>query len=83
MDDRNLMEDVLLQTKGVCDLYLHGAIESSTPNIHSAFETALTESIKMQNELYSKMSQKGWYSTDQAEQQKIQQLKQQFSSVNG
>lgn len=83
MDDRNLMEDVLLQTKGVCDLYLHGAIESSTPNIHKAFETALTESIRMQNELYSKMSQKGWYPSDQVEQQKIQQLKQQFSSVNG
>lgn len=30
MDDKNLMEDVLLTVKGACDLYLHGTIESST-----------------------------------------------------
>ena len=33
MDDRALMEDLLLVTKGVCDLYMHGTIESSTPHI--------------------------------------------------
>lgn len=29
MDDRCIMENLLLTTKGVCDLYLHGTIESS------------------------------------------------------
>ena len=28
MDERNIMENILLTTKGVCDLYLHGTIES-------------------------------------------------------
>ena len=34
-NDQKIMEDLLLTTKGVCDLYLHGAIESDTPNVHS------------------------------------------------
>ena len=29
MDDRALMEDLLLVTKGVCDLYMHGTIAVS------------------------------------------------------
>lgn len=28
MGDKEKMEDLLMSTKGVCDLYLHGAIES-------------------------------------------------------
>ena len=30
MQDKELMENILLLEKGVCDLYVHGAIESST-----------------------------------------------------
>ena len=30
MGDKNLMENILLLEKGVCDLFLHGTIESST-----------------------------------------------------
>ena len=47
MDDKCLMENILLTTKGVCDLYLHGAIESNTANVHSAFDTALKDSLTM------------------------------------
>ena len=28
MDDKNIMENLLNCTKGACDLYMHGAIES-------------------------------------------------------
>ncbi|HIT41612.1 MAG TPA: spore coat protein, partial [Candidatus Caccovicinus merdipullorum] len=47
MDDRCIMENLLLTTKGACDLYLHGAIESPTANVHQAFDTALNNSISM------------------------------------
>ena len=80
MDDKNLMEDILLLEKGVCDLYLHGAIESSTANVHQAFNTALSDSLCMQDAMYSKMAAKGWYPTEQAEQTKVDKLKQKFSS---
>ena len=80
MDDKCIMENILLTEKGVCDLFLHGTIESSTANVHQAFNTALNDSLCMQDELYKKMAQKGWYPTEQAEEQTIQKVKQKFSN---
>jgi spore coat protein CotF len=80
MNDRDIMEGILLTTKGVCDLYMHGAIESSTPNIKQAFNTALDDSLCMQGRIYKEMSDRGWYTTEQAQPQKIQQVKQKFTA---
>lgn len=79
MDDKNLMENILLLEKGVCDLYMHGSIESSTQNIQQTFKTALNDSLNMQDTIYDKMAQKGWYPTEQVEQSKIDSVKQKFS----
>lgn len=80
MDDKCIMENILLTTKGVCDLYLHGAIESGTANVNSAFDKALQDSLCMQDEIYKKLSAKGWYPTEQAPQQQIDKVKQKFAS---
>ncbi len=80
MDDKNLMEDILLLEKGVCDLYMHGTIESSTEKVHGTFRAALTESLCMQDTIYSKMAAKGWYPSEQAEQSKMNTVKQKFSA---
>ena len=79
MDDRNLMENLLMLEKGICDLYLHGSIESSTSNIHQTFNSALNESLCTQDNIYNKMAAKGWYSSEEAEQNKINSLKQKFT----
>ena len=80
MDDKNLMENMLLLEKGVCDLYLHGTVESSTQEVHGTFRAALTESLCMQDTIYSKMAAKGWYPSEQVEQNKITTVKQKFSA---
>lgn len=79
MNDRDIMQDMLVMAKSACELCLHGTIESTTPEVRCAFDTTLEDSIKMQNDIYSKMTQKGWYQTQQVEQQKIDQLKQNFT----
>lgn len=56
MNDRDIMENLLLTTKGVCDLFMHGAIESSTDNVHQTFCTALGNSLSMQDSIYKEMS---------------------------
>lgn len=81
MDDRTIMDNILSVTKGACDLMMHGAIESSTPAVHGKFKQAFDETLCMQNEIYAKMSQKGWYPTQQAEQQKVDQAKQKYGSM--
>lgn len=81
MEDRDLMENELLVIKGVCDLYLHGAIESTTAKVHCAFKEALNESLNMQNHIYNLMAEKGWYKTDTAEQQKIDETKNKYANA--
>ena len=81
MNDQLLMQDILMLEKGVCDLYMHGAIESSTNNINETFKCALDDSLTMQDDIYRQMQSKGWYTTDQADKNKIDTLRQKFSNV--
>ena len=78
MQDKELMEQELLTIKGVCDLYLHGALEATTAEVHIAFKDALNESLDIQNKLYNLMKERNWYQTDNAEQTKIDSAKQKF-----
>ncbi|MGG7164123.1 spore coat protein [Clostridium ihumii] len=78
MNDRDLMECLLIISKAEAGLCLHGTIESATSDVHSTFNDVLCEVLKVQNEIYNKMSSKGWYPTEQAEQEKISKVKQKF-----
>ncbi len=80
MEDRDLMENHLLVIKGVCDLYMHGSLESTTAEIHAAFKDALSESLDIQNKIYNLMSARNWYQTDTAEATKVASAKQKFSN---
>ena len=82
MEDKDLMEQELLIIKGVCDLYLHGTIESTTSEVPMAFKDALNESLNIQNKIYNLMKERNWYQTDTAEQTKIDTVKQKFSNQN-
>lgn len=79
MDDRELMENMLMLEKGACDLFMHGSIESSSANVHQTFVTSLNAAMQMQSQIYDKMQQKGWYPTEQVQQSKITTVKQKFS----
>lgn len=80
MDNKMLMEGLLVSTKAAADLYLHGTIEASNQNIKNAFEQALTQTLQMQTQIHQKMSEKGWYPMTTVEQQKIQQVAQKFQA---
>ena len=79
MNEKQIMENLLLNLKGECDLLMHGAVESSTPNVHGAFTEAFNEALAMQNEVYAKMAQKGWYPAENAQQNEINKVKQKYA----
>jgi len=79
MQDQEIMENLLLTTKGACDLYMHGAIESSTANVHQIFDNALGETLDMQDNIYKAMEQRGWYQGEQAKAQEITKVKQKYT----
>ena len=80
MNDRNLMENILLLEKGVCDLLMHGSIESSTGNVNQTFRTSLSDALTMQDHIYARMSEKGWYQAEQADASKVGSVRQKFSA---
>ena len=82
MTDKEIMEGILLTTKGVCDLYLHGSVESATPKVHDAFSTALNDALCMQNSVYQRMTEHGWYTVEQAQPQQLQQIRQKYAQTN-
>ena len=80
MNDKEIMENILLNLKGECDLMMHGAIESSNADVHSAFTSCFNDTLAMQNEVYAKMAAKGWYPTQYADSQQINAVKQKYSN---
>ncbi len=80
MEDKTLMEDLLLVSKGLCDLYMHGTIESSTPYVLSTFHNSLNELLIMQSEIYQKMEQKGWYQTQMADTTEVKKAYLKFAT---
>ena len=79
-NDRNVMENLLLLEKSACDLYMHGAIEASDEQVFNSFSSALNQSLQLQNQIYTKMKERGWYAPEMAGHDKVQQLKQKFSA---
>ena len=79
MNDQMIMENILLTTKGVCDLYMHGTIESATQNVQQTFDSALSDSLCMQGDIYQRMAAKGWYPSQQAQPQQIDQVRQKYA----
>ena len=79
MDDKCIMEGLLLDAKSVCDLYMHGAIESSTQKVRQTFSAAFDDALSMGDSLYQQMTAKGWYQPEQADRQKIDQTRQKLS----
>ena len=80
MDDKNLMEDILLLEKAFATCICMGRLNPPVPMCTQAFSTALNDSLCMQDTLYDKMAAKGWYPTEQADQNKVNSVKQKFSA---
>lgn len=79
MEDKLLMEGLLFDMKVMADLCLHGAIESSTEEVHKTFIGGLKDILSMQNSIYQMMSEEGYYTMQNVEKTKIDQAKQKFA----
>lgn len=61
MNDRLLMDNILLLLKSTVEVYVHGSLESTNKPVHNALKSNLDEIIKMQDDTYKKMTENGWY----------------------
>lgn len=71
MDDKIIMNTALTLTKSACDIFMHAAIESSTPKIKTAFQDALDKYLTMQGEIFKDMESAGLYTIENVQETKI------------
>lgn len=78
--DRERMEDALISQKHVTGLYNTFLDESVGAEVRSCLSNILSEEHDIQSGIYNRMTQKGWYQNEQAEDAKVNRAKQYFSS---
>ena len=61
MNDQLLMENILLLLKSNMEVYVHGTLEASNKPVREALHYGLEETLKLQHNLYQKMTECGWY----------------------
>ena len=62
MNDKLLMENYLLVLKSTVEVFVHGTLESSNPEVRETLKNGLDEILKAQARCYDEMTKFGWYS---------------------
>lgn len=77
--DREILDDMLASQKDITGLYNNCANECASNALQNEFMTLLGEEHQLQMEIFTEMQKRGWYNTQQAPQDKIQQARERFS----
>ncbi|WP_100405353.1 spore coat protein [Bacillus solitudinis] len=82
MNDRDFLNDLLTTEKYMTSAYSIALNESSNQLLYSDIAGVCKETQDCQRELYNLMFRKGFYSLEQADEQKLQQGYQQFQGYS-
>lgn len=77
--DQEMTLDVLSTQKSITDGYNTTANEASEPSVKNAMMSILDDEHRIQHEVFLEMQKRGWYQTEPAPENKINQTKQKFS----
>ena len=80
-NEKECAMDALYSQKLIASNYNISLLEASTSEVRRCFSGILEEEYKIQEELFSEMSSRGWYPTEKAEEQKISKARQQFGTA--
>ncbi len=76
--DREMIGDILSTQKFITDGYNTSANEASEPSVKNALMSILEEEHVIQHDVFVEMQSRGWYQTECAPQDKIDQTKQKY-----
>ena len=67
MDSKLIMENYLLILKSTMEVYVHGTLESSNPDVRENLRTSLEQTLTHQANTYDLMTKYGWYTINNIE----------------
>ena len=79
--DREMMDDALSSQKFITDGYNTFANECATTALMTEFLNILGEEHQIQHDVFCEMQKRGWYATEAADQNKVNQAKQKFQGM--
>ena len=87
LNDREILCDALSSEKFMTENYNNYANECASPSLMNEFIALLKETMNLlseehqiQHDVFTEMQKRGWYQTQQAPADKVQQAKMKFSS---
>lgn len=78
--DQQMIGDILSTQKFMTSGYNTTANEASEPSVKTAFMSILEDEHEIQHDVFQEMKSRGWYQTENAPQDKVNQTKQKFST---
>lgn len=82
MDSKLIMENYLLILKSTMEVYVHGTLESSNPDVRDTLRSVLEETLTHQANTYDLMTKYGWYTINNVESSNIQETLTKISNNN-
>ncbi len=80
-DDQQMLTDALSTQKFLTGKYNECVNECASVKLRDEMMNILAEEHQIGAEVFEEMSKRGWYPTEQAQQDKIKQAKQKFSNI--
>lgn len=78
--DREILDDMLASQKEMTGLYNLAAGECASGALRGVLMDLLGEEHQMQADIFTELSKRGWYPTEQAPQQKVRQALERFQN---
>lgn len=73
MNDQLLMDNYLLNLKSTVEVFVHGTLESSNPDIRELLKSGLNQIMTHQANTYDEMVKYGWYPVENVDTNTINQ----------
>ena len=80
LTEKDILQDCLSSQKYTTTNYNIWAGECVSEQLRSAFLNILDDEHRIQADIFNDLSSKGWYATQPADQQQLQQVKQKFGT---
>ena len=82
MNDNLIMENYLLLLKSTVEVFVHGTLESSNPDVRNLLKKGLDMIMQAQADTYDTMTEFGWYVINNVEANVINQTISNIESGN-
>lgn len=74
MNEKIYLENILVLTKSLVNLYMYGTVESCNKNVRKLLEKKLNSTLDLQKNLFNYMQDAGFYKLDNVKESEIKKL---------